>query len=169
MFFEKLQSLDIWLNLISYPFYYSANRCRLYFYRFYKMKLLCRYFSGKSFDMKIQEIWKFNLLQKDGLTFFVCLFVYFFLFRLLKILFIISLRSKIFLTWKTQPEAINGLNIKNNIFKIFKVLHNTQMSRWDAIISRFVIANQSIFFSTKWGRIIIAWDRFITNRDGYYK
>ena len=82
-----------------------------------------------------------NLKSIYGLViFFSFLFFWFagcfFLFRLLNFLF------QCFTSIKNFPDTINaiknnGLNIKNNIFKFQKVLHNTQMSRWDVKISIF--------------------------------
>ena len=108
--FIKLNLLNVTkiLSLISYHFCYSIiSSHKLYFRRFYKMEFLRRYyFKGK----------------------FAC----FFLSRLLKIL------SPYFTSNENPPDmenAIenNGLNIKSKVFKLFNVLHNTQMSRSDLV------------------------------------
>ena len=87
--------------------------------------------------------------------FFICLFVCFFLFRLLKILF------QYFISMENIPDMknsikSNGLNMKNNIGEMQKSLV-------------FLLQIGQIFVSTKWGRIITDRETFITKRDGNYK
>ena len=83
-----------------------------------------------------------NLKSIYGLIFFFFFFWFFccfFLFRLLNFLF------QYFSSIENLPDTKssiknNGLDIKNNIFKFYKVLHSTQMSRWDIKISIFSVS-----------------------------
>ena len=101
------------------------------------MEFLRRYF----FKEKLWYENTVNLKSIYGLIifFFVWFACCFFLFRLLNFLFQYFTSIKNFPDTKNSIKN-NGLNIKNNIFKFYKVLHNTQVSRWGVKIWIFSVS-----------------------------
>ena len=107
----------------------------------YQMEFLRKYYFKEKlwFENTVNLKSIYSLIFFFFLNFFFWFACCFFLFRLLNFLF------QYFTLIKNLPVAknsvkYNGLNIRKNIFKFYKVLHNTQMRRWNPKISIFGVS-----------------------------
>ena len=104
------------------------------------------YFKGKLWfenTVNLRSIYGLIIFFFLNFFWFAC---WFFLFRLLNFLFQYFTLIENLRDTKNSIKN-NDLNIKNKIFKFYKMLHNTQMSRWDVKISVFSVSHIIIEWS----------------------